>query len=330
MALSDEQKELLAGATVAGIAGLAAAGILLNLPKAGEYYLVVSAGSGGTTDSHYPPGRYLLSQGTNVTLTAVPNSGYTVGVWIVDGVTAATGTSSISLTMDTNHNVQVTFWLGGVPPTGTPYALISLGDVTAIQNIGLYATPNGIGITCHVQYCNNNWGTKGTPSYCTTDMLFKVVDAGGNPIPGVSVAFWPEISPDVSHYKGSTVIVTSDTEVYLASAAQPYVAVSDSYGNVTVPLTYLYGLNDSYKQICSDAGMGFTALCGIAPYPFTAYDGETVNLCAVLGYWGECTTGQSGCSGMGVFWPNVIQALVQGTTIQSQAIAYTGFHIKWM
>lgn len=68
--------------------------------------LVISTKGQGRVSTS-PPGPY-YDQGTTVTLTAQPASGYTFDSWVVDGVKAGNA-NPLTLKMDTNHTVEARF-----------------------------------------------------------------------------------------------------------------------------------------------------------------------------------------------------------------------------
>jgi len=68
------------------------------------YSLTITAGSGGTTDPS--PGTYTYDKGTEVTIRAVPNSGYTFSGW---GGDASGTTNPITITMDSNKSITASF-----------------------------------------------------------------------------------------------------------------------------------------------------------------------------------------------------------------------------
>jgi uncharacterized repeat protein (TIGR02543 family) len=76
----------------------------LNFTGPVTYSITITAGSGGTTDPS--PGTYTYDEGTEVTIRAIPNSGYTFSGW--SG--AASGTANpITMTMDSDKSVTASF-----------------------------------------------------------------------------------------------------------------------------------------------------------------------------------------------------------------------------
>jgi len=68
------------------------------------YSLTITAGSGGTTDPS--PGNYTYDEGTEVAITAKPDSGYEFSGWSGD---ASGTTNPITITMDSNKSIKANF-----------------------------------------------------------------------------------------------------------------------------------------------------------------------------------------------------------------------------
>jgi len=69
-----------------------------------QYGLIISAGTGGTTDP--APGTYTYDSGTQVSIAAVPNAGYRFSGWTGD----ASGTENpLSVTMDSDKSITANF-----------------------------------------------------------------------------------------------------------------------------------------------------------------------------------------------------------------------------
>lgn len=302
-------------------------GIIILVTKVSavvKKYLSISAGEGGTTDP--PPGRYLKNVGENVTIRALPSEGYTVGVWVVDGVQVAEQVESITVTMDVAHDVIVTFWKGGVPPPTPPQSIMSLGSVTVKSNIGAWFTGTpAVDQCCHVAHCDDFWKPNGLVK---TPMKFKVVDAASRGVPNVDVALWTDSPPDPGRYRGTTLL---DGEVH--TSLNPLIKKTDADGVVSVDVSYAYGLNDKFQTICADAGVGFQWGCLALPCVRwdTAKDGGClIATCYMCWTAGECETGLAGCEKMGGWQLNRVYANVVGTTLSTGEYAYCGFHVKWI
>ncbi|MDH4219142.1 MAG: hypothetical protein OEW23_10240, partial [Candidatus Aminicenantes bacterium] len=68
------------------------------------YTLTITAGSGGTTDPS--PGTYTHDEGTEVSIRALPNRGYTFSGW--SGGASGT-TNPITITMDSDKSITASF-----------------------------------------------------------------------------------------------------------------------------------------------------------------------------------------------------------------------------
>jgi len=69
-----------------------------------EYSLTIAAGAGGTTNP--APGTYTYDVGTDVSITAVPNSGYEFSGWSGD---ASGTTNPITITMNSDKSIEANF-----------------------------------------------------------------------------------------------------------------------------------------------------------------------------------------------------------------------------
>jgi len=72
-----------------------------------EYTLTISTTTGGTTDP--APGSYTHPEGTSVTVTAIPDSGYEFDHWVLDGATRTE--NPITVLMDSDHTLTAYFRL---------------------------------------------------------------------------------------------------------------------------------------------------------------------------------------------------------------------------
>jgi len=283
--------------------------------------LMISVGEGGTTDP--APGEYRKGVGETVTIKAIPSEGYTVGTWVVDGVEVAREVASISVTMDVDHTVIVTFWKGGVVPPTYPVALQSLGSITVKQPVKHWWTGIVSIFCCHVAHSDESWNPN---KLIQKPIRFKAVDAAGRGVPNVDVALWTDSMPDPSKYKG---IMRLNGGVHTAN--NPLILKTDSEGVVSANVSYEYGLNDQFHQLCKDAGVGFQFGCGILPCTqwLPAKDGyclpPTCYLCWVTG---DCETEKAGCEAMGRWQLNRVTAQVVGTVLQAMEYVYCGFHVK--
>lgn len=288
-------------------------------------YLYISAGDGGTTIP--APGTYTYNVRENVTITAIPREGYGVGTWTVDGVEVAKQVNSITVTMDADHTVIVTFWEGGSPPPKVPVRLDSLGSVYVKSNVGAWLTGTpAVDQCCHVAHCDENWVKN---ALAKMPIRFKAVDAAGLGVPNVDVAFWTGSMPDGGRYRGT--LLLNDV---VHTVDFPLIVKTDSAGVATAYLSYVYGLADKFETLTSDANVG--AQWGAAVVPcalwYAAKDGWCLGpLSYVCWTSGDCETGKAGCEKMGSSWQsNMVYGKIVGTAISGVEIAFCGFHVKWV
>jgi parallel beta-helix repeat protein len=79
---------------------------LFDLVEAVKYQLQISTTAGGTTSP--TPGKYTYSENAQVTITALPESGYQFDHWLINGTT--TGTENpITIMMDANYAITAYF-----------------------------------------------------------------------------------------------------------------------------------------------------------------------------------------------------------------------------
>jgi len=300
--------------------GIIAVGIPLVLWKLAsrplKKSLIISVGEGGTTDP--APGVYTQSSGENVTIQAIPNTDYTVGKWIVDGIEVASEVSSYTVTMNQDHTLIITFWYQGQPPPTYPQSIISTGSVSLTSNY-LVEHDGIVGcVKIHSTDENGNW-----EQFVKLPMSFKVIDAAGQGVPSIDVAFWADI-PDASRYSGITLL-----NGLAYTLANPLVLKTNADGIVTPNVSYLYGKGDQFRLICADAGIGGWILSPLGiPIPTgTLWDGA----CPCMGILPWVTVFGEGISGQNLPspYPNRVTAQVVGTTLMTTEFMHGGFHIKW-
>jgi len=229
-------------------------------------YLYISAGDGGTTEPS--PGTYMHRYGDNVTIKALPNIGYTVGVWVVDGVEVARNVETITVTMDSNHSVIVTFWEGGVPPPTYPVAIVfpespyyvSQKYVPGLDYVWdpLKGCVFGcLHLNCHPE---KEGGETGYTEYAIKG---KAVDAGGQGVPDIDVIVWSNLTPDQN--KGTLLI--NDT-IHLAD--NPIIVRTDKNGEFTVTVKYVTDMEWLCLQSCKIKPVNTPAKpCDLAPIPYS-------------------------------------------------------------
>lgn len=311
------------------LAGTALA--LAQLSSAGKYYLQLLAGEGGTTDPSPSPSGRLYSPDEVVTITAKANPDYTVGVWLLDG-TEIGNQPQIQVTMNMNHSVVVTFWKGGVPPPAAPYAITTPNTVTVFGYYGCRVEGSSYPLigAIRVHNCDANWNWDAIAEY---QMTFKVVDSSGKGVPNVPVLLNTDLFPDNGKYSGF--LVMDD------AMSRPITKITDANGNVTVNLSYWYGLNDQKEALCADAGLyiyvGHYILVPI-PWGIAVKDYGDYNPIPpqILIYYGGDDYSGSGKNNnnrnMGNVVVNYVSAqLPNSPTVQKTlGIVQCGFHVKML
>lgn len=102
------------------------------------YYLTIQTTVGGTTSP--VPGTYPYGYGTQVIVTATPNSGYTFDHWTLDTVNVGV-TNPYTVTMDQNHTLEAFFKPIPRPVGGIS---VSLADKTSLHSLAGYGAIVGI------------------------------------------------------------------------------------------------------------------------------------------------------------------------------------------
>jgi len=74
------------------------------MPQIIQYSLVISSSAGGTTDPS--PGNYTYNEGTEVKVTATPNTGYIFVAWSGD---VTSSVNPVTITMDSNKSITANF-----------------------------------------------------------------------------------------------------------------------------------------------------------------------------------------------------------------------------
>ena len=226
----------------------AVAYLIYRVQAVAKKYLYISAGEGGTTEP--PPGTYTESLGENVTIKAVPNDGYTVGIWVVDGVDLG-HQDSIAVTMDVDHTVIVTFWPGGQPPPTYPVTIqfpespyyLSQHYKAGIDYVWGWDCP----FSCQHLNCHPQKGT-GETGYDSVSVKGVALDPAGKGVPNVDVAVWSSSTPD--QYNGRILL---NGEVHLSS--NPLAAKTDENGNFYVSVQYATDMNWLCQQTCRVHGL---------------------------------------------------------------------------
>ena len=118
-----------------------------------QYTLTITAGSGGTTDPS--PGTHTYDVGTDVAITATPESGYRFGSWTGDVPSDHENDNPITITMDSDKSIEANFIrqytltiTAGTGGTTNPSAGSYIDDVGT--QVSVRAIPNS-------GYRFNNW-----------------------------------------------------------------------------------------------------------------------------------------------------------------------------
>jgi hypothetical protein len=249
----------------------------------------------------------------------MPDPGYTVGTWVVDGVEVARGIGEYTVLMDSDHQVVVSFWKGGQPPAevGVPVLLRSLGPVAVTTNVGgrVEGTPC-LGQHIYVEYCGPSWERGKIPSY---PMRFQAIDSAGRGVPNLSVRLWTDEPPDPSKYRGTLLL---DGEVH--TVENPLRKATGRDGVVEVALSYLYGLKDDFDALCTDTKLMFQRMLCLVPI---WADFPAKNCLDVPAGWSVLST-----YGGGETPPqaNRVYAQVEGTALYALEYALCKFCTRWL
>ena len=132
--------------------------VSVTFKAASTYTVTPSVGANGTLN---PNTAQTVNSGSSLVFSAVPNTGYAMGVWSVDGTTVQTGGRTYTLSNITaNHTVAVTFivFTPKITPSAGANGSISPSTaqtVTYGSSLTLTATPNS-------GYAVNAWSVDGT------------------------------------------------------------------------------------------------------------------------------------------------------------------------
>jgi len=213
----------------------------------GKTKLTISVyGTGGSTDPS--PGTYEYARTESVTVTAVPESGYEVLGWLVDGVSQGAG-SSITLSMNVDHDVVVTFKVIGPPPPNPPARIVNLTAPPPLS-VNLKQKYKGYWFWLDSE---REWRVDAIRGeydawdfgHTQTIVEFQVQDIYGKGVPNIPVLLY---TSDVDVNKGA---------LYLGEGryvVTPLRAISDANGIVRVQITYRHtDINRFSKERCYQA-----------------------------------------------------------------------------
>ena len=108
------------------------------------YNLTITSTEGGTTDP--PPGIHTYVNGTQVSVTAIPNNGFSFDCWLLDGEKRTE--NPITITMDSNHALEAYFVDDIKPDIGDPWQDPLTENVQSFQNVTVWVnvTDYGTGV----------------------------------------------------------------------------------------------------------------------------------------------------------------------------------------
>ena len=125
-----------------------------------QYTLTIGTTTGGTTNP--TPGSYTYIQGTSVTVTALPSTGYQFDHWVLDGANYTT--NPITVTMNQNHTLTA-YFTALPPPQYTLTIQTSTGGTTnPTPGSYTYAQNTNVPVTGipTTGYNFNHWTLDGT------------------------------------------------------------------------------------------------------------------------------------------------------------------------
>ena len=234
---------VIGGGIAVAVVGVA---LLVTGKKKETFGLNLVHGEHGSTDP--PAGLFTFNKGDIVTLVAFPDEGYQVNVWTDNGNSQGAGNQLI-LTMDTDHNVVVTFTLKN--GNGQPCIPASIECLTVPPASSLPVKQKYTGLAS--AYDGRwQWHVKAVEEYVDWDkpevfntvlLEFLVRDIWGEPCPNTPVLLWSdgEFQDGGQIYLGNNIYPPQN----------PLRLVSGMDGKVTVSLTYVNHLKSelSHKRL---------------------------------------------------------------------------------
>ena len=153
-----------------------------------SFALILTSEVGGMTDP--APGMYWYVKGTRVTITAVPNTGFSFDYWLLDGV--KTTQNPITVIMDSNHTLEAHFIDNTPPEMSDPWQDPPANNVQPFQNVTVWVnvTDYGTGIKNVTLWYSINNGTSWT-----------ILDMTALPIPSDS---WITYEATIKGYENCT------------------------------------------------------------------------------------------------------------------------------
>ncbi len=144
-------------------------------PPQQQYALTIQTTTGGTTNP--TPGTYQHNENAQVTVTAIPTSGYTLSHWLLDGTNMG-ATNPYYVTMDNNHILTTVFT---ETPTPTQYNLhvevSGLGTTNATGDT-LYETGTTVTIqaTASPNWTFDHWTINGATDGSTNPLTLSMTE----------------------------------------------------------------------------------------------------------------------------------------------------------
>jgi len=125
------------------------------------FQLTITSTTGGTTNP--PPGTYSYASGTELNVTAIPNTGYSFAYWLLDGQKRTE--NSITILMDANHILTAHFVDDIKPEIGEPSQNPPPENVQPYQDVIVTVTvlDYGSGVKNVTLWYSLNNGTTWTP-----------------------------------------------------------------------------------------------------------------------------------------------------------------------
>ncbi len=140
---------------------------LTQVPPVQQYTVTSSADNNGSVN---PSGAQTVNSGATLTFTAIPDAGYRVNQWLLDGTLTQTGGTTYQLTnITTNHSVNVTFGSVTLEPSVSTLGLsvnCPSSSTCTLKNDALTGMPRKITITNNgsIDATNVLVSTSGLPS----------------------------------------------------------------------------------------------------------------------------------------------------------------------
>jgi hypothetical protein len=232
--MNDLERDILIGAGLVA-PPLILAAIIAATAQAQQYVLIVTESGPGTID--ITTGTHSYTGPTQVTVNATPNAGYQAN-WNLNGIDVEQGVNTYSVFV--NGVVTLGVYFTSVGPAPGPVAGIRVvGAVGTVQNLTYNYDGNVFGGIV-VQECDENWTKDAQCAPALTQ--FKVIDAGGNGIPNVQVAIYPDSNPDNTLFESYAVFDPTLLGLYVAyNVNNPLYLTTDSQGVVKFNMRNLYG-----------------------------------------------------------------------------------------